>query len=182
VVPADEPKSVPKILFPGAFHPLHDGHRGMAAVASELLSAPVEFEIAIINADKPALDYLEIDQRVRQFAADQPLWLTRAPTFVEKSLLFPGVTFIVGADTIGRIAEARFYGDDPRALDRAIQTLARQGCSFLVFGRSVGERFCTLADYELPAALLSLCREVPAARFRNDSSSSALRRLEDRSQ
>ena len=63
----------------------------MAAVAAQLLGAAVEFEIPIVNADKPALDYLEIDSRVRQFGADEPVWLSRAATFVEKSFLFPGV-------------------------------------------------------------------------------------------
>ena len=38
---------------------------------------------------------------------------------------FPGVTFVVGVDTIERIAAARFYGGDPAAVDRAMQTI---GC------------------------------------------------------
>ncbi len=114
------------------------------------------------------LDYLEIDTRVRQFASDQSLWLSRAPTFVEKSLLFPGVTFIVGADTIERIAAVRFYDDDPRALDWAIKTLGDQGCSFLVFGRGHDGGFQTLQQMELPLALMKLCREVPATLFRVD--------------
>ena len=176
VHPADQPAARPKIVFPGAFNPLHDGHRGMAAIAAQVLAAPVEFEISIVNADKPALDYLEIERRVKQFSADLPLWLTRAPTFVEKSLLFPGATFVVGADTIERIAAARFYGDDPRALASAIETISRQGCSFLVFGRSHATGFRALGDLDLPSALAGLCREVPAAQFRSDLSSSALRR------
>jgi nicotinamide mononucleotide (NMN) deamidase PncC len=173
--PAGQPAPPPKLLFPGAFHPLHEGHRGMATIASQLLGGPVEFEITIINADKPALDYLEIDSRIQQFAADQPLWLSRAPTFVEKSLLFPGVTFVVGTDTIERIAEVRFYGNDPRALDRAIEVLDQQGCRFLVFGRSTRGTFRTLGQLNLPPSLARLCREVPPEQFRVDVSSSALR-------
>jgi hypothetical protein len=179
VHPREPPASTPKILFPGAFHPLHAGHLGMAAVAMKLLGDEIDFEITIVNADKPAIDFLEIERRVRQFLPEWRLWLTRAPTFVEKSLLFPGVTFLVGVDTLERIAAARFYGDDPRALERAIDTLAAQGCRFLVFGRAAGEGFRTLGDLELPSALLRLCREVPAAEFRIDCSSTELRRQAD---
>jgi nicotinamide mononucleotide (NMN) deamidase PncC len=179
VSPFAEPTTPPKILFPGAFHPLHDGHRRMAAVATELLKAPVDFEITIVNADKPALDYLEIDTRLRQFAPDQSLWLSRAATFVEKSRLFPRVTFLVGADTIERIAAVRFYGDDPRALDQAMKTLDDQGCNFLVFGRSHDGGFRTLGEMVLPPALAKLCRGVPATLFRDDISSTALRRRLD---
>jgi nicotinamide mononucleotide (NMN) deamidase PncC len=176
VSPPGEPASPPKVIFPGAFHPLHEGHRGMAAVAAQLLGAAVEFEITIINADKPALDYLEIDSRVRQFGADEPVWLSRAATFVEKSFLFPQVTFVVGADTIERIAAARYYGGDPAAVDRAMQTIGAQGCRFLVFGRSHEGRLRSLGDLDLPPAVVVLCREVPAALFRVDVSSSVLRR------
>jgi hypothetical protein len=176
VSPPGEVASPPKVLFSGAFYPLHEGHRGMATVAAQLLGATVEFEIPIVNADKPALDYLEIDSRLRQFGADQFVWLSRAATFVEKSLLFPGVTFLVGADTIERIAAARFYGGGPQAVDRAMQTIAAQGCRFLVFGRSDGGSFRGLGDLELPPAVVDLCREVPASLFRVDVASSVLRR------
>jgi nicotinamide mononucleotide (NMN) deamidase PncC len=176
VNPPGEPTSPPQVIFSGAFNPLHDGHRGMAAVAAKLLGAPVEFEIPIINADKPALDFLEIDSRVRQFAADQPVWLSRTPTFVEKSFLFPGVTFVVGADTIERIAAAQYYGGDPLAVERAMRTIGAQGCRFLVFGRSHEGRFRTLANVDLPPAVAGLCREVPADVFRVDISSTSLRR------
>ncbi|HEY1784374.1 MAG TPA: hypothetical protein VGG30_02460 [Pirellulales bacterium] len=176
VNPPGEPAASPKVIFSGAFHPLHDGHLGMAAVAAQLLGAAVEFEIAIVNADKPALDYLEIDSRIRQFGAGQSLWLSRAPTFVEKSLLFPQATFVVGVDTIERIAAARFYGGERAAIDRAMQTIAAQGCRFLVFGRSHEGTFRALGDLDLPPSVLALCHEVPAARFRVDLSSTALRR------
>ena len=152
VSPPGNAPSAPKAIFSGAFHPLHGGHRGMAAVAARLLGATVEYEIAIINADKPALDYLEIDRRVRQFDAGEPVWLSRAATFVEKSFLFPGATFVVGVDTIGRIAAAQYYGGDPAAVDRAMQTIGAQECRFLVFGRSHEGQFRSLADVR-PAAL-----------------------------
>ena len=100
--------------------------------------------------------------------------ITRAPTFVEKAELFPGATFVVGADTMVRIAEPRYYGGDDRG-GTMRDLIARQGCRFLVFGRKVAGRFQSLGDLVLPAALRALCDEVPEAEFREDVSSTELR-------
>jgi len=163
-------------ILPGAFNPLHDGHRRMAEIARQILHTPVAMEISIINADKPALDYFEIERRTGQFPAEQPIWLTRAPTFEEKSRLFPGATFIVGSDTLRRIAEPRFYGDDPAACAAALERIAGRRCRFLVFGRDMGTGFVHLGDLDVPDPLRAVCREVPQEQFRQDISSTALRR------
>ncbi|MBX3426519.1 MAG: hypothetical protein KF688_12630 [Pirellulales bacterium] len=164
----------PRALFPGAFHPLHEGHRRMAAIAAERLGRPVAFELSIANVDKPPLDFLEIAARAEQFRG-APLVLTAAPTFVEKARLAPGCVFVVGADTIARIAQPRYYGGEADR-DEALAELATLGCRFLVFGRAEAERFATLGTLPLPPALSQLCDEVPEAAFRSDVSSTALRR------
>ncbi|MBN2021507.1 MAG: adenylyltransferase/cytidyltransferase family protein [Pirellulales bacterium] len=164
-----------KVLFPGAFNPIHDGHRGMARIAAELLGRPVEFEIAIVNPDKPPIDFDQMKRRTEQFDREQVVWLTRAATFVEKSRLFPGATFVVGADTLRRIADPRYYGDDAAACQAALRRIAARGCRFLVFGRNTGTGFVSLAHLDLPEPLASICREVPAEQFRVDVSSTQLR-------
>lgn len=194
----------PRIVFPGAFNPLHDGHRHMAQWASDHLGHPVAFELSIENVDKPPLDFLEIEARGRQFephpgapssddsvpaghpaASDNPasdggnpLWLTRAPTFVAKSGLFPDATFVVGADTIVRIADPKYYGGSVANRDAVLQTLRDNGARFLVFGRLLSDsrEFRTLDQLALPPALLALCSAVPATEFREDVSSTELRR------
>lgn len=163
------------VVFPGAFNPLHDGHRQMAALAEELLGASVEFEISIENVDKPPLDVHEIQQRVEQFEPQRTVWLTRAATFVEKSEIFAGATFVVGADTIMRIAAPRYYRDDIAAVERAVETIAAAGCRFLVFGRLWLDEFKTIEEIELGQRLRALCRQVPEDRFRSDISSTDLR-------
>ncbi len=168
----------PTLIFPGAFNPLHEGHREMAAVAGRRLGRPVEFEISIVNVDKPPLDYTEMQHRAVQFEPGQTLWFTRAPTFVQKSSIFPGETFVVGADTITRIADPCYYHDDAATCQTALAQIAENGCRFLVFGRRTDSGFQSLSDLKLPEALLRICDEVPAADFRRDISSTELRRAE----
>ena len=101
--------------------------------------------------------------------------VTRAPTFIEKARLAPGCVFVVGIDTLVRIAEPRYYRDDVANRDAAIAAIVNAGCRFLVFGRQQGDRFLTLADTNIPAALQKLCDEVSETQFRADISSSQLR-------
>jgi len=167
-----------RTIFPGAFNPLHAGHSHMAQLAQELLRRPVEFEISILNVDKPPLDYVELDRRTSQFTGGEAVWLTRAPTFEEKSRQFPGATFVVGADTLRRIADPRYYGNDSAACQQALQRIVARGCRFLIFGRQEGARFLTLADLDLPACLMPVCEGLRAERFREDVSSTELRKLD----
>ncbi len=166
----------PAALLSGAFNPLHAGHRRMAEVAEKVLGRQVHFEMAIVNADKPPLDYVELEYRLGQFATDQPVLLTRAPTFEAKSALFRGVTFVVGVDTMRRITSPTYYGNDPAAERAALERIVQRGCRFLVFGRDMGTGFIRLGDLDLPDYLRAICREVPADMFREDISSTALRR------
>ncbi len=170
----------PKTIFPGAFNPLHDGHRRIARIAAKRLGCPVAYELSITNVDKPPLDFVEIEERVRGLrgeTASEWTLLTDAPTFRAKAKLFPDCTFVVGADTIARIADQKYYRSEAGSFDAAIELIAEQGCRFLVFGREIDERFRTLSDLELPPSLCKLCKEVSAEEFREDVSSSEIRRV-----
>ena len=166
------------VLLSGSFNPLHSGHEEIAILAEKICGRPVVFELAIHNVEKPSLDYLEIKNRVASLEAKKAL-LTGAPTFVEKARLTPGCIFAVGADTLSRIAEARFYAEGESGLDYAIDTIAKHGCRFLVFGRTLEGSFHSLDDLELPSRLRALCKEVPQSAFHVDLTSTELRNAND---
>ncbi len=167
-----------RTIFSGAFNPLHLGHRRIVELATAILGTPVEFEISILNVDKPPLDFVEMQSRLAQFSETQPVWFTRAATFERKAELFEQTTFIVGADTIQRIADPRYYGGDPAAALASVTRTIDRGARFLVFGRSDGQRTLALNDITLPDILRSVSQEVPLEQFRIDISSTELRGLD----
>lgn len=169
-----DPHQRPIALFPGAFHPLHDGHRAMARVARQKLGLQVVWELSIANVDKPLLDFIAITERTSQFGPD-PYLLTRSPTFVEKGRLVPGAVFVVGADTIERVGAVRYYGGRVEQRDEVLAELAQLGCRFLVFGRQWEGRFQGLEDLDLPPKLRDLCDGVTEEEFRHDISSTVIR-------
>jgi hypothetical protein len=145
----------------------------MLAIAEARTGLAGAFELSIVNVDKPLLDYTEIDQRLRQFG--KPVWLTRLPTFIVKARYFPGSTFVVGADTLVRIAEPRYYAGSA-GRDAALAELAELGTRFVVFGRTIDGEFRTLDDLDLPESIRALCIGIGADEFSDPLSSTELRR------
>jgi len=171
----DAAAPAPAVVLAGSFNPLHDGHLLLARVAEDVQRAPAAFEISAINVDKPPLAASEVRARLAQFAGRARVELTRAPTFLEKSRLFPGATFVVGADTAERLVATRYYGDAARMV-AALQEIAERGCRFLVAVRVDGAgRVRSLADIHVPPQFARLFTAIPESRFRLDSSSSAIR-------
>jgi hypothetical protein len=165
----------PPVLLPGSFNPVHAGHESLARVAEEIRQQPVAFEISVTNVDKPPLAGQAVRHRVAQFAWKSPVELTRAPTFLEKSRLFPRTTFVVGADTAERLVAPRYYGDEER-MHAALEEIAGSGASFLVAVRvdALG-RVRALGDIAVPRRYVDLFIEIPEHRFRLDTSSTAIR-------
>ena len=172
----------PGALLPGSFNPVHEGHLRLAGVAAEILGTAVHFELSVVNVDKPPLDAGEVRRRLAQFAWRAPVELTRAPTFLEKSRLFPGVTFVIGADTAERLVAERYYGDSPTRMRAALDEMTGRGARFLVaVRRDPSGRLRSLADAPVPEAFNGLFSAIPESRFRLDTSSTELRAAGTRS-
>jgi nicotinamide mononucleotide (NMN) deamidase PncC len=166
----------PLVLMPGSFNPMHAGHVLLARVAEELRQQPLAFEISVTNVDKPPLEGQTVRHRLAQFAWKSPVELTRAPTFLEKSRLFPRTTFVIGADTAERLVAPKYYGDDKARMHVALEEIAGSGGSFLVAVRSdAAGRVRALGDIPVPRRYVDLFTEIPEHRFRLDTSSSEIR-------
>lgn len=166
----------PAVLLPGAFNPIHAGHCQLLETAARLAGGPAAFELSVTNVDKPPLSPEDVRRRLGQLAWLAPAWLTRAPRFVEKAELFPGVRFIVGADTAARLVEPRYYENSEQRMAEALDRIRALGCRFLVAGRADADgRFVELEHLAIPEAWSGLFTAIPQGQFRVDLSSTHLR-------
>lgn len=170
------PGDLPRVLLPGSFNPLHHGHTTLAVAAAERLGLPVAFELSVANVDKPDLPVDELLRRVTQFRGQASVIATRSATFRDKSALFPGAVFVVGADTAARIVHRRYYDDDPTRVHAALSEIRSRGCRFFVGGRlDAGDRFVGLGGLEIPEGYRDLFVGLEERQFRVDITSTALR-------
>ncbi|MDR2642837.1 MAG: hypothetical protein LBC74_08580 [Planctomycetaceae bacterium] len=165
-------------IFPGSFSPVHSGHLEMIEIAEKRLGCKVAMEISISNADKPMVDYIELWSRLREIEHVRPgqiVWLTQTPLFEEKSEIFRGATFIIGADTLKRFADVQRFYRNIHHLHDVIRVISYNDCRFLVFARECENAIESLSSLNIPDMLRSICDEVQASDFTKNISSTIIR-------
>jgi len=172
-------------VLSGAFNPLHQGHEGMLTAAMGITGTAGAFELSIVNVDKPELPEEEVRERISQFSGSYTALISRAPTFLEKSRIMPGASFVIGYDTAVRLFDDRYYPvyqreTDPEntgsAMLAAMSEIRRNGCEFIVAGRVTDNGFKTVQDLDIPDGYRPMLRGIPVEVFREDISSTQIRR------
>ena len=167
-------KATPELIFPGSFNPLHEGHLKMRELAEKKTGMRATFEICAKNADKPPLTFYEIKRTLDQFTENDSWVMTSAGRFSEKAEMFPNSVFIIGADTLVRVFDEKFYSSKKDMINH-IERFNDHNIHFLVFGRKVNKKFISLADIEVPEIIKQRCTGFDEASFRDDISSTELR-------
>jgi len=167
-------RSTPELIFPGSFNPLHDGHLRMRELAEKKTGMRATFEICARNADKPPLTFHEIKRTLDQFTDNDSWVMTSAGRFSEKAEMFPNSVFIIGADTLMRVFDEKFYSNKKDMIDH-IERFNDHNINFLVFGRKVNNKFISLRDINIPNNIRNRCTGFEEGSFRDDISSTELR-------
>ena len=169
---------IPELIFPGSFNPLHSGHAEMSELAEKKTGLSPAYEICIQNADKPPLSYHEIQRTVLQFSQSFDWVLTKAGKFSDKAKLFPNSVFIIGADTLTRMLDERFYLNRKDMLDQ-LDLFNSHNINFLVFGRKINKTFISLDSVQIPEHIENRFTGFGEEIFRDDISSSIIRKVDN---
>ncbi len=132
----------PKALFSSSLNPIHEGHVAIINRAAEELKCPVDVELCVVNADKPALDYLSIMQRIEHTLSvlkDNPnfgrIIVSNTSRFFDKCVCYSDTTFVVGEDTLTRINQSKYYKNGILDITTGLHDMKTMGNRFLVFPR-----------------------------------------------
>lgn len=120
--------------------------------SDEQYEPTVLFEISVTNVDKPPIDPNEVCRRLNLFLrlhSDLPkdwgVLLTNAPLFSQKATLLDHsiggsynsrkMTFVIGTDTMVRLIDAKYYGNNEENMMSALEEMKDKGVHFVVGGR-----------------------------------------------
>jgi cytidylyltransferase-like protein len=138
------------VLLPGAFNPIHQGHREMAIAVSKKTGKPVVYMISGDSPHKPRMTAQEMLARVAMFRRERlrnaigeaVLFGHQDPLYIDKARRYPGASFAIGADAMIRMLDPS-WGPEIAPMLREFGEL---GTTFYVFGRQIEDRYVGPAD------------------------------------
>ena len=172
---ASEVERGSRLLFPGSFNPLHEGHERLAVAAGRLSGRRPSLELSVENVDKPSLQRVDIEGRLAAMCGRFSVIMTRAPTFLQKARLFSGCHFAIGYDTATRLLQGKYYEGGEQGMVTALEEFRAGEHCFWVAGRLQEGKYLALADIDVPAGFAALFAAIPEENFRVDISSTELR-------
>ncbi len=165
-----------RVVLAGSFNPVHRGHLRMMKAAERITGRRGLFEISIENVDKPDLPRDELEGRLKSFRGIGDVVVTRARLFANKAALLNGCWFVLGYDTAVRLLDDRYYPAGTSA-EQELLLLNKSGTRFIVAGRvDASGKFRGLSDLTIPAGIQAMFMPIPESDFREDISSTELRR------
>jgi nicotinic acid mononucleotide adenylyltransferase len=159
-----------KVILSGSFNPCHKNHVEMARIAANKYKEKICFEISLANVDKPPIDFISLKDRVNSILEHRDeifmgnIYITNSPLFADKAILFPDSVFLIGADTLNRLFNDKYYryGEDRKSLLNHFQ---KYNVRFLVFQRKNSE---ISDDMNIP----DICDIVSMDMYTDDGTSS----------
>jgi hypothetical protein len=191
----------PKIVaLPGSFNPLHDGHEAALRDSIALLRHQQPdtnlqglFEMSVFNVDKPPLGIADLAARLEYFRVQSfPVFLTKTPRFIDKARTYPGMSYVIGVDTLIRLLNPEYTGGSIDLLKHFLLEMTSKGTEFFVFSRTFGKAKIppsyrlqlvesavltyTMIREDVPYVLRQFFKEVPTNEHVSVSSS-AIRKI-----
>ncbi|NHB93533.1 hypothetical protein [Photorhabdus cinerea] len=163
------------LILSGSFNPFHKGHEQLKEIATAVTKRKSYYELSIKNAVKLTISTDEVFNRIRQFKEKGDVILSDAKFFTEKSHIYQGAIFVIGADLCQEINNPIYYGGE-EGLKKSLMTIKNNDCRFLVAGRFFNNKYHTVNDLvNIKNEHRFLFESIPENLFRLDISSTEIR-------